>query len=262
MEEDIYKRKLPHKWVLYRYDKTAFRKLVNGASDAKNFPYTKYATVENVGQLIYMVKLLGYQIDARTGLRNIDTQRFVFMREDVLPLWEDEKNKSGGTYSIQVDHKVGFEIWKRYIYYLVGGTINESITGITVSCISSNTVGSNKLTYFKIWNGNPKYDKHNCNQVIPVDVIKLISNTEDIRYSPNSTKQDFTSDPSIISNVQIKNSPARRYNGNGPRDNYRDRGYNKSGSYRGDTRSSWKEDGSYKKRTDDDGFQPVRGRKR
>jgi len=61
------------------------------------------------------------------------------MRNNILPLWEDPKNKNGGCFSYKVSNKNVSSVWKKLSYSLVGECLTEdkklrpTITGITIS---------------------------------------------------------------------------------------------------------------------------------
>ena len=61
------------------------------------------------------------------------------MREGVLPMWEDPKNRNGGCFSYKVLNKSVYKVWKELTYVVVGGTISNNegfvkcVTGITIS---------------------------------------------------------------------------------------------------------------------------------
>jgi Eukaryotic initiation factor 4E len=61
------------------------------------------------------------------------------MREGIIPMWEDPKNRNGGCFSYKVSNKHVYEVWRDLTYVLVGETISintpfvNSVTGITIS---------------------------------------------------------------------------------------------------------------------------------
>jgi hypothetical protein len=64
---------------------------------------------------------------------------FFLMREDIKPVWEDPKNRSGGCFTYKVPNKCVHETWKKITYFLVGNTLSDkphvvqNINGITIS---------------------------------------------------------------------------------------------------------------------------------
>lgn len=62
-----------------------------------------------------------------------------FMREDIKPMWEDGKNKDGGSFSYKVSNKNIEKTWRNLAYSLVGENLaktlpmQKNINGITIS---------------------------------------------------------------------------------------------------------------------------------
>ena len=61
------------------------------------------------------------------------------MRDGILPMWEDPKNRNGGCFSYKVPNKYVCEVWRDLTYVLVGETISsnsafvDNVAGITIS---------------------------------------------------------------------------------------------------------------------------------
>ena len=61
------------------------------------------------------------------------------MQKGVSPMWEDPKNRQGGSFSYKVANKNVCEVWRELTYVLVGETISNqssfvaNVTGITIS---------------------------------------------------------------------------------------------------------------------------------
>lgn len=61
------------------------------------------------------------------------------MRKGIKPMWEDEKNRMGGSFSYKVSNKNIEKTWIKLSYILIGETltkkkeISDTITGITIS---------------------------------------------------------------------------------------------------------------------------------
>jgi hypothetical protein len=86
----------------------------------------------------------------KTLKNNFTAGMFFLMREGVLPIWEDEKNKNGGYWSYKVPKKQSNDIWLKLSAALVGNTLTDdmlTITGISVSPKITNCV-------MKIWNSD------------------------------------------------------------------------------------------------------------
>lgn len=61
------------------------------------------------------------------------------MREGITPMWEDVKNRNGGSFSYKVSNKCIVDVWRDLTFVLVGESISNSqpfansVTGITIS---------------------------------------------------------------------------------------------------------------------------------
>ena len=61
------------------------------------------------------------------------------MRNGITPMWEDPKNRDGGSFSYKVSNKIVPIVWREISYKLVGETITtahsfqNAINGITIS---------------------------------------------------------------------------------------------------------------------------------
>ena len=61
------------------------------------------------------------------------------MKEGIMPIWEDPKNRNGGCFSYKVSNKNVYEVWKELTYVLVGESMSSNpsfvhqVTGITIS---------------------------------------------------------------------------------------------------------------------------------
>ena len=75
------------------------------------------------------------------------------MRNDIKPIWEDPKNRQGGSFSYKVSNKNVYEVWRDLTYSLVGETISNqesfvaNVTGITIS-------PKKNFCIIKIWMSN------------------------------------------------------------------------------------------------------------
>ena len=60
------------------------------------------------------------------------------MKDGINPMWEDSKNRNGGSFSYKVSNKHIHKIWRKMYYMLLGKTISNEkiysiINGITIS---------------------------------------------------------------------------------------------------------------------------------
>jgi hypothetical protein len=93
------------------------------------------------------------------------------MRDGVMPMWEDPKNRNGGCFSYKVSNKNVYDVWKELTYVLVGESISgnpsfvNAVTGITIS-------PKKNFCIIKIWmnnceNQNPSVVTTDVNGLIP-----------------------------------------------------------------------------------------------
>lgn len=61
------------------------------------------------------------------------------MRDGIKPIWEDPRNRNGGSFSYKVVNKQVFDVWRDLTYCVVGNSISnndefvKSVSGITIS---------------------------------------------------------------------------------------------------------------------------------
>jgi hypothetical protein len=61
------------------------------------------------------------------------------MKDGIIPMWEDPKNRNGGCFSYKVSNKFVCDVWRDLSYILVGDSISSNtqfvngVTGITIS---------------------------------------------------------------------------------------------------------------------------------
>ena len=61
------------------------------------------------------------------------------MRDGISPMWEDPKNREGGSFSYKISNKLVPDIWKHLFYLLCGESLctnkdyNQYVNGITIS---------------------------------------------------------------------------------------------------------------------------------
>ena len=112
--------------------------------------------------------------DAISLIENINSElvektMFFLMKNNIKPIWEDEKNYNGGCFSYKINNIYIYKVWKNLVYRLIGNTINEdnniikNITGLSISP---------KKTYciIKIWISNS--DKKIINNKLFNDFIE------------------------------------------------------------------------------------------
>jgi hypothetical protein len=72
------------------------------------------------------------------------------MKDGILPLWEDPRNKNGGAFSYKIPNKIVHDVWRNLTYILAGETLSSNenfvkqVTGISIS-------PKKKFCVIKIW---------------------------------------------------------------------------------------------------------------
>ena len=83
----------------------------------------------------------------------IENSMLFFMKEDLPPLWEDERNKNGGCWSFKIYKKNILKTWIDLCSYIISGELTSNnedtnmITGVTISPKRS-------FSIIKVWNNN------------------------------------------------------------------------------------------------------------
>jgi len=89
------------------------------------------------------------------------------MREGIKPIWEDERNRMGGSFSYKVSNKIVPSTWRNLSYTVIGETLatktqyNNFINGITIS-------PKKNFCVIKVWMSNcDKQDPNIIREVHP-----------------------------------------------------------------------------------------------
>jgi len=138
---------LKYKWTLW------FHKVND--NDWSLESYIKVIDIETYFDLLYILK----------DLDNITAGMFFFMKDGILPIFEDPHNVNGGYWSLRITKKESYQMWCKIIYLIcmdklikddLKDTSNNSkkneIHGISVSPKINNCI-------FKIWNSNYNHFK-------------------------------------------------------------------------------------------------------
>ena len=97
------------------------------------------------------------------------------MKDGISPMWEDPKNRNGGSFSYKVSNKNVCEVWRELNYVLVGDTISSNSS--FVSCVTGITISPKKnFCIIKIWmtncdNQNPVVVTSDVKGLIPQGCI-------------------------------------------------------------------------------------------
>ena len=75
---------------------------------------------------------------------------FFLMKDGIAPIWEDENNEKGGTYSFKINKNIIIDAWEEISIALIGETLSSDenfITGISLH-------PKNNCYIIKIWCSN------------------------------------------------------------------------------------------------------------
>lgn len=227
---------LPDEWVLYLYDKTAFKRLATNEEGRNKPPYSVVCTLVSLNDLIYLIQFMNVRVppgmfnkgsDSMRGGRggsvpgpnrrsalnqiNLDMNDYILMRKGVAPMWEDPRNKNGGIFSVKLNHKKGFELWKTMVLRMIGETLMgdmQYITGMSMSYIpvshnsDSDINADNSETFLKIWDGKKDRNQSQFLAALPSDITCFFKR-EESRYTFHHEKTDFDKN-NIVSRVSAK----------------------------------------------------------
>ena len=78
------------------------------------------------------------------------------MKDGIIPMWEDPKNRNGGCFSYKVSNKDVPDCWRQLSYVLVGNSISPNKTLLPV--VNGITISPKKnFCIVKIWLANCKF---------------------------------------------------------------------------------------------------------
>ena len=99
-------------------------------------------------------------------IKGINYKHYFLMKNNIVPIWEDEQNINGGCWSFKVNEEQTLNLWIDLSVYLVCEQLlnnNDDIVGIS-TCLKKNN-----NSVIKIWNKNSKNSSLNN---INKDIIK------------------------------------------------------------------------------------------
>jgi len=233
---------LPDRWVLYLYDKNAFKKLASN-DECRGKPYSVICTLSTLNDLIYLIQFMNVRVPpglfskgsdggirgrggqlstphynrrSATNQINLDMNDYIVMREGVAPIWEDPRNKDGATFSVKLNHKKGFELWKTMVLRMVGETMMDNmhyITGMSMSYIpvshNAEAEGNadNSETFLKIWDGKTDRNHSQFLASLSSDISSFFKK-EETRYTFHGEKPDYDKG-NIVSKISGRSDSKR-----------------------------------------------------
>jgi hypothetical protein len=114
---------LKHKWVLWAH--------LPHETDWSANSYKQIYKFTTIEETIAIIESL-----PETLVKNC---MLFIMKDGIIPMWEDPKNRNGGCFSYKVSNKNVCEVWRDLSYLLVGNTISSNmqfvngVTGVTIS---------------------------------------------------------------------------------------------------------------------------------
>ena len=94
------------------------------------------------------------------GINNL---HFFLMRDGITPIYEDQKNRNGGVWSMLTQPNKSYELWENIAVKMIGETlINESmtITGLSINL-------KNGIPVIKIWNNDKSKNSVSFLPILP-----------------------------------------------------------------------------------------------
>lgn len=76
-----------------------------------------------------------------------ENNTYFLMKEDILPIWEDESHKNGGIWSFKIKNKMDKSIWHKIVNNVISGNFFKHIEN--VNGISYHP--KKNIDIFKIW---------------------------------------------------------------------------------------------------------------
>jgi Eukaryotic initiation factor 4E len=75
------------------------------------------------------------------------------MKKGITPIWEDPRNRNGGSFSYKISNKSVYEVWKDLSYVVMGESVSSQSS--FVSCVNGITISPKKnFCIIKIWMSN------------------------------------------------------------------------------------------------------------
>lgn len=107
---------------------------------------------------------------------------FFLMRDNIMPTWEDERNKGGGCWSFKVSLNHFFYVWKHLSMLLVGESLSTEpmqLNGISVS-------PKRGFCIVKLWN----HDSRHCKtDLLKLEEVKYLDDNGPALYTPFNHKK-------------------------------------------------------------------------
>ena len=129
-------------WILYFYDKQMYKKIINLKNvKISTTPYKKLFEFKTISEFWNLNKYLNMTVDYVNETKILEKNNYIFMKNNIQPVWEDEKNSNGGSFNIKVPHSEVFSVWETIMLYLIGCYICKDcdiINGMSITSYHDN----------------------------------------------------------------------------------------------------------------------------
>ena len=105
--------------------------------------YTQLATYSTAEEVISLTRSLNEHI--------VRTCMLFVMRKGIAPMWEDSKNRNGGTFSYKVRHENVFSTWCMLMRALAGESVGESDPSFSSHITGASISAKRGFSIIKIW---------------------------------------------------------------------------------------------------------------
>ena len=133
---------------------------------------------------LYEVKTIRDYCQMINTIPSFTSGMFFFMKEDILPLWENERNINGGMWKFKITKKDTEKIWNTTLAALCGNSLTKKpeymkyINGVTISPKISNCI-------IKIWN-NDSMISEALEYLNPIDGLDI----DTVRYQKHKKNKN------------------------------------------------------------------------
>ena len=133
--------------------------------------YKTIYTFQNMEQAISLCEIIPEKM--------IQNCMMFLMRDGIMPLWEDKKNRNGGCFSYKISNNTVANIWRKLFYCIVGETTTKNkdiiINGFTIS-------PKKNFCIVKIWTENCKVQNPKIFDIEGLNEMACLFKTHQAQY--------------------------------------------------------------------------------
>lgn len=102
--------------------------------NSTNWDLDSYYKINDSNDLMTLLKT-----NEHIGSEMLKKSLIFVMKNNINPIWEDELNKKGGSFSFKIHNRDIERVWKHFFYRMIGNTlfenedIMENVNGLSVS---------------------------------------------------------------------------------------------------------------------------------